>query len=168
MNATVRAEGKLTGRHVLIVMLGFFGLIFAVNGYFLYAALATHTGVVANEPYRKGLAYNDRIAAEARQNALGWRQGVTLAPDGKALVATFADRSGNAVTGLVLSGQIGRPSTGSHDVVLRFEETAPGRYTASFSALPRGGWLVDLQAAREASAGEDVVFRSRRRLWLKP
>ncbi len=59
-----QVDGALTGRHVLLIFLAFFGSIFAVNGWFLYSALSTHTGVVAVEPYRKGLAYNERIARD--------------------------------------------------------------------------------------------------------
>ena len=60
---------NLNGRHVLIGLLLFFGTIFAVNGYFMFVALSTYTGVVADEPYRKGLAYNARIAADERTRA---------------------------------------------------------------------------------------------------
>jgi len=73
MAASPEVQG-LRGRHVLFAFLGFFGVIFAVNGVFLYAALSTHTGVVANEPYRKGLNYNQRIAAFQAQEQLGWAE----------------------------------------------------------------------------------------------
>ncbi len=66
-----------------MLLIAFFGVIFAVNGYFLYSALSTHTGVVAIEPYRKGLAYNERIAADERQKALGWQRQTSLARDGR-------------------------------------------------------------------------------------
>ena len=38
---------------------------------------------VANEPYRKGLHYNERIAADARQAALGWTETVDVGRDGR-------------------------------------------------------------------------------------
>ena len=44
--------GAVKGRHVLFMFLGFFGAVFAVNGYFLYEALSTHSGVVAVEAMR--------------------------------------------------------------------------------------------------------------------
>src|SRR5688572_2876208 len=75
----------LRGGHVLAAFLAFFGVIFAVNGVFLYMALSTHTGLVAQEPYRKGLHYNDRIAAAERQQALGWTSDLRLAPESGAL-----------------------------------------------------------------------------------
>jgi nitrogen fixation protein FixH len=82
----------LQGWHVLLYVLGFFAPIFAVNGYFLYSALSTHTGIVANEPYRKGLHYNDRIAADATQAELGWHGDVELAPDNGRLKVAISSR----------------------------------------------------------------------------
>ena len=89
----------LEGWHVLAIFVAFFGAIFAVNGVFLYQALATNTGIVANEPYRKGLHYNERIAAQDAQNALGWAEAVQLTPSGD-LTLTLADGQGAPVTGI--------------------------------------------------------------------
>ena len=46
----------------------------------IYQAMSTHTGLVANEPYRKGLHYNDRIDADARQARLGWVDTLDVTP----------------------------------------------------------------------------------------
>ena len=45
----------LRGHHVLAGFLAFFGVVLAVNGAMIYSAISTHTGLVAIEPYRKGL-----------------------------------------------------------------------------------------------------------------
>ena len=161
------ANGLRVG-HVLALMIGFFGVIFAVNGVFLYVALSTHTGLVALEPYRKGLHYNDRIAAAERQEALRWTPDLRLVPESGALTLALTDASGLPVPGLEISGVIGRPSTVQHDTKLALFETAPGRYAAAVGAREPGDWLVTLEAARETSAGRDIVYRLRRRLWLKP
>ena len=68
-----RQQG-LRGRHVLWAFLGFFATVFVVNGAMIYSAVSTHSGLVANEPYRKGLHYNERIAADERQARLGWTE----------------------------------------------------------------------------------------------
>ena len=62
-----RQQQGLRGRHVLWVFLGFFATVFVVNGAMIYSAVSTYSGLVANEPYRKGLHYNERIAAAERQ-----------------------------------------------------------------------------------------------------
>ena len=97
---------SLDGRHVLFMLLAFFGVIFAVNGFFLVSALRTHTGVVAVEPYRKGLAYNTRIAADARQSDLGWKEHLDIQSAGL-LTLSLTDGSGAVVLSLDLGR--GRP-----------------------------------------------------------
>lgn len=161
----------LTGRHVLLAMVGFFGVIFAVNGVLLWKALATHSGLVANEPYRKGLAYNERIEADERQRRLGWTDDVQLVGRNTITVALAGD-AGAPVTGLEISAVLGRPTTTRQDMRLTLVEVAPGRYEAATGPLEAGAWLVALEARQSAVASAapvgEPVFRSKKRLWLKP
>ncbi|MBI5104899.1 MAG: FixH family protein, partial [Solirubrobacterales bacterium] len=76
---------EITGKHVLLGMLAFFGLIIAVNIVMMRLALSTHTGVVAENTYRKGVKYNEEIAASERMALLGWRNQMALAPTGDKL-----------------------------------------------------------------------------------
>ncbi|MCB1512065.1 MAG: FixH family protein, partial [Hyphomicrobiaceae bacterium] len=109
------SRGGLRGIHVLAIFLGFFGVVFAVNGVFLYQALSTHTGVVSRQPYRKGLEYNSRIADAERQQKLGWRDDLSYRREAGMLVVKITDKGGSPVTGLYVSGIIGRPSTAQQD-----------------------------------------------------
>lgn len=150
----------LKGQHVLGALVGFFGVVFAVNGVFLVSALRTHTGVVAVEPYRKGLAYNDRIALSDAQIALGWHDTIAVDRSG-VVVVTIAASNGEPVSQLRLTGRIGRAATETQDVRLTFSETASGQYRASTAELAPGSWVVEINAER----GE-ADYRARRRLWL--
>ena len=160
-----RTQQGLQGRHVLWLCLAFFAVIFAVNGAMIYSALSTNTGLVANEPYRKGLHYNERIAADERQARLGWTEALDVGRDGHVRIA-IVDPSGRAVRNLVLGATLGRPSTERLDRKLAMSETAPGRYEAQAGVLPGGTWLISLEARTSASA--DPIYRLRRRLWLAP
>lgn len=167
---TARREKGLTGRHVLIAFMTFFGIIFAVNGVLLHRALSTHAGVVANEPYRKGLEYNRRIEADERQAQLGWSATTALTRAGQVTV-TFADHDGRPVQGLDVTGVLGRPAAKGDDVSMRFAETAPGLYVASAGGVEPGTWLLSVEANRNAPAtttGDAPDFRLKRRLWLAP
>lgn len=157
---------QLTGRHVLLMFIAFFGVVFAVNGLFLVRALSTYSGVVAAEPYRKGLAYNERIAAGERQAALGWNDDLALGFDGT-LSVTMADAGGAPISGLHLTGVISRPSTAAADVALRLAERSPGHYSAPSTATAPGAWLAAIEARHQPGDAEPV-YRARRRLWLKP
>ncbi|HRY07496.1 MAG TPA: FixH family protein [Hyphomicrobiaceae bacterium] len=164
---TATGERVITGRHVLWGVIAFFGVIFAVNGVFLYEALSTYTGVVSREPYRKGLHYNERIAAEKEQQTRGWASDVALTSTGDGLAIILKDHQGNPVGGLTFEGRLGRPATEAMDVVLDFKETAPGSYLAAFATLAPGTWQVDLTAKELTSAGEKVVWRARKRVRWK-
>jgi nitrogen fixation protein FixH len=160
-----KAEG-LQGRHVLAVFLAFFAAVFIANGAMIYQAISTHTGLVANEPYRKGLHYNERIAAEARQAGLGWVDRLDVTRDGLVrLQLSWPD--GRPVTNLKIEGVLGRPSTIRHDIRLALAERSPGNYEAKLAPLAEGNWIVALEVfsgSREA----EPIYRMRRRLWLKP
>ena len=161
--AVVR-EGQLLGRHVLAMLVCFFGIIFVANGFFLFAALSTHSGEVASEPYRKGLAYNARIAAGERQAGREWRDTLTVATTGTVSLMLL-DRAGAPVPGLIVTATIGRPSTIRHDRSAPLIEQAAGSYVAGLGALEDGNWLITIEA-RSPSSGE-TTFRSRKRLWLR-
>lgn len=161
-----KAQG-LTGRHVLLALLGFFGFIFAVNGYFLSVALSTYSGVVSVEPYRKGLHYNDRIAAAERQGSLGWHDEIALAHDGSRLTFSLHGADGVPVTGLQVSASVGRPATMADDVSLALAETAPGQYEAALTLPEPGAYVAALEARRTNDPQDgEPVFRARKRLWV--
>ena len=168
MSRTVTKADELTGRHVLLIVIGFFAIVFAVNAYFVTIALSTHTGVVSNEPYRKGLKYNERIAAAGLQANLGWHDEVALAPDGRQLHVAIRDSTGQPVRGLTLSATLGRPATAKYDVTLPFEEREPGDYAAVTERLEPGAYIASVEVSDPARLGDGVLYRARKRLWLKP
>ena len=73
MSGTAWFANEIRGRHVLIGMIAFFGLIFLANGIFLYYALTTFGGGEKGSPYRSGLRYNETLAEAARAAELGWK-----------------------------------------------------------------------------------------------
>jgi nitrogen fixation protein FixH len=167
MPAPSFAQKTLTGRHVFLIFAGFFAVVFAVNAYFLRMALSTHSGVVANEPYRKGLRYNERILASADQAGRGWQDHVELSSGGRVLRVVLKDRSGRPVSGLSAVAILGRPSTQQLNEDLRLLESEPGRYEAPLGPHQPGTYIVDIEA-RSPSSPSDIVYRVRRRLWLAP
>jgi|LNFM01.1.fsa_nt_gb nitrogen fixation protein FixH len=167
----VGPQPGLRGHHVLAGFIVFFGTIFAVNGVLLYKALSTHSGIVAQEPYRKGLHYNERVDADERQRALGWREDIALDAKGQVGV-TLTNSTGGAVTDLSITGYLGRPSTTKHDLEVKLKEIRPGQYSADVGALETGAWLLALEARPtldgRAAATSEPIYRLKRRLWLKP
>ena len=63
----------IEGRHVLMGLIAFFGVMLCANGIFLYLAMTTFAGGDTADPYRKGLNYNETLVAAERQAERGWR-----------------------------------------------------------------------------------------------
>ena len=155
---------QLTGRHVLFYLFGFFGVMLFANGVFLYFALTTFNGLENPNAYQDGVNYNVRIEAERRQAALGWAHEVSLTQDGR-LDVSVRDRSGNAVTGLSVSGTLVRPVSDRFAREIQLDEVNTGLYRAQVSNIQSGNWIVALSAN---DTGSDVTYRLKERLWLKP
>jgi nitrogen fixation protein FixH len=153
----------LTGKRVLILLAASFGIVFAINGFFVYKALSTAPGEESGASYEAGLRYNS-ILAEARvQNALGWQHKSSL--DNGYLRLTFQDAAGRPVTQLALTAEIERPA-GSSSTRLAFEEKSDGIYQAPLS-VSAGTWIASITAKR-SSAGEpsQSFYRLRERIWI--
>lgn len=62
-----KEKSQKAGRKFLLGLILFFLAVATVDGYFVYKALSTHTGVVVDKPYERGLKYNEIIAEAKRQ-----------------------------------------------------------------------------------------------------
>ncbi|MEL7049285.1 MAG: FixH family protein, partial [Pseudomonadota bacterium] len=145
-----------------------FGVILAVNGVFLYQAIGSYTGIVSDEPYRKGLHYNDRILADAVQHTLGWTHDLKVDKDGNVRLQVV-DRSGEALENLDVQVKIGRPSTAQGEITQNLKASGPGVYEANVGALPSGNLVSAIEIKHLQRNGEMVVaYRAKERIWLKP
>lgn len=68
-------ESKKEGRKVLFYLLGFFVVFASVDAFFVYKAVSTNTGVVAENAYEIGLNYNEIIAESKKDKDDG--QGIS-------------------------------------------------------------------------------------------
>src|ERR1700686_4297123 len=121
----------LTGRKVLFMLVGFFGVVFAVN--FLMAKLAIDTlpGTEVDSAYSASLAYENEIAAARDQNARNWKVDAHIqrGPDGGATVQVEArDNSGAPMSGLKFQGRFERPADRRADQAVALAEVASGIY----------------------------------------
>lgn len=164
MMKTVRwLDNGIDGRHVLLALLVFFGVMLVANGALVYYAINTFSGGDRPDPYRSGLRYNETIAADTRQAALGWESLLAYDPASGRLTLWFADEAGQPVTGLALEATLSRPATDREDRPVAFQETEAGVYAADI-AIPPGAWVISL-ATSDAGKG-DPVYRLRRRLFV--
>lgn len=161
------ASGRtgITGRHVLLTMLGLFGVVIGVNALFVYLALDSFTGVTTARPYQEGLAYNEVLAARAAQRDLGWNGAVTVAggaSGGERISVTLRDSAGRAIAGLQLRGSLKRPVRDGIDQPLFWREAMPGTYEAAAVLPERGIW--DLVVTADDGSGRS--FEMKARIWF--
>lgn len=160
-STTLEPGARLTGGKVLLILIGFFGVVFAVNGLMAYDAVSTFRGEVEAHPYEDGLAYNGQIAAAQAQARRGWKVDVQLDPAGPR--ASFRDADGRALEGLVVSGRWGAPADKTRDRAFAMHEAEPGDYVAQGASATAGAWDLELEAKR----GAETLFRSHNRVTLR-
>jgi nitrogen fixation protein FixH len=158
----------LTGRHVLLGMIAFFAVTLAVNSFMIYQAVSTFGGIETADAYRRGIAYNRRIAEGDQQSATGWSDRVEIARDPSRLLVSMRDRDGEPVIGLAMTAKIGRPATDLYDAEVKLREIGPGEYVAEIAAPGTGSWIADILASRSAEEPARLNYQARRRLWVKP
>ncbi|MEO1553368.1 MAG: FixH family protein [Pseudomonadota bacterium] len=132
------SEKTLKGWHVLLIMLGFFGIMFAVNGVFLYHAITSFPGEDIKKSYVQGLNYNDTLAARAAQAELGWQAEAGL--EGRTLVFRLFDADDQPLSAVSVIGELRRAATRQADRALVFENQYDGSYTVDVGDLNKGQW----------------------------
>ena len=127
---------KSDGRFILMCFVAFFALIVVVNSIFIYMALNTHSGVVTQQPYEKGLAYNETLAKAKTQpdleHTVSYESGVLR----------WSLPMGNAV----VNANIVRPVQDGYDFEIPLKHMGGGIYEANPTLPLKGAWTAKLKA----------------------
>ena len=155
MTVAIKPAWTITGRHVLVAMVVFFGLIIAVDTFFIVTAYRTFSGQVASNPYEAGLAFNRTLEQRRREAALGWTAQVDT-PEPGVVAVRLLDKAGAPLSTLSLTGVLERPATEVGRQILDFKPAGDGWYRAA--ARLDGAW--DLHAtARDPRESFEVRTR---------
>jgi nitrogen fixation protein FixH len=159
-----RRPREVTGRMVLICLLGFFGVVAAVNAVLVRAAVSTFGGVETQNAYQAGLDFSREIAAADAQEALHWQVKATVQAGHAATAVEIVarDAQGRPLTGLDASAQLVHPTDRRFDVTVPLDERAAGTFGGQSSAV-HGNWLLVIDLSRNG----DRLFRSRNRVYLR-
>lgn len=157
-----RAPRVLTGRMVLIYLVAFFGVIFAMNFFMIRVAISTFSGVETESAYKAGLSFKNDIAAVNAQDARHWNVEANLQRgEASRIVVTARDSQAQSIVGLSTDIRLAHPTDKRRDVAIEFVETTPGQFQ-SLTPLPEGQWDLVIGLKR----GEEIVFRSKSRITL--
>lgn len=142
-----------TGKHMTVILVAGFAVVFAVN--FLMASLASSTfgGVVVENSYVASQHFNRWLDEAAKEKALGWKVDVSRRSDGRLNVA-LAGVPAYPTVKAVARHPLGRKP----DVALTFEKDVTGGYVSD-KVLPEGRWILrfDIEAGGKVWRGEDQV-----------
>lgn len=151
-------KGKpLTGRKVLAIAVGFFGVIISVNLVLAWNAVQTFPGLEVANSYVASQKFNDRADA---QRALGWD--VDARVEGGHLILAITDaETGRPVQLAGLDATLGRATHVRDDIAPDFT-FANGVYVAPVALAP-GNWNLRMLAR----AQDGTEFRQRVVLHLR-
>jgi len=155
---------ELTGRMVLICLVGFFGIVAAVNAIMMVAAISTLSGLDSDSPYQAGLAFDEEIAAARTQQALRWQVDANVETDeGKTLVEiTARDADGAPLPGLTATASLAHPADRRLDRDLAMTQDGPGHFRG-VTGTAVGQWDLVIELARDGTRR----FRSKNRIVLR-
>jgi len=138
-----KKEFRLTGFHVLMMLIVFFGIIFAVNFQLVYYANTSWTGLLPGNGYEASIKYDAEAKKARAMLAKGWKA-ILGDTSGHKLYITLTTKDGKPVTGLKTEATIGHPAGDRDDHALKMRETAPGHYQTEAPVKP-GSWRVDVK-----------------------
>jgi nitrogen fixation protein FixH len=135
----------LTGYHMAAILIGFFGIVIAVNIYMAKLAIGTFGGTVVDNSYVASQNYNAWLAEADKQARLGWKVGATRLSDGK-LEVTILD-NGAVGNGFTINAKAEHPLGRAPERPLNLIPQDDGRYV-SREVLPAGRWLLRIEVTR--------------------
>jgi nitrogen fixation protein FixH len=159
MTAKARSPREFTGKHMLAIILAFFGVVITVNLTMATLATTSWTGLVVENTYVASQQFNKKAEEGRAQAALGWTAKLTVA-NGEVRYG-LTDAAGKPVALHGVKVLFRHPAYESEDESVAL---APGQ-RQEFAArhVPRDGvWIVEV----DADAGLAEPYRDVRRVMI--
>jgi nitrogen fixation protein FixH len=126
-------------------------------------AVNSFTGLSEADPYRRGLDYNETIAARQKDRDLGWRVSVGYEPKGalRGVVKVAArDAQGAELSGVRITGTASR---GGNDIPVAFSVLDDGSAEGALSVDAPGRWFLRIRIE-----GERASIERKREIFIEP
>lgn len=145
---------ELTGKHVLAMLVVFFGIIITVSIVFTTLAVKSFRGEDVKQSYRQGVDYNQALAERETQSTLGWQASTNVigAADARKLIIQIKQDDDQPLPNLDVTGQLRHPVDSTLDRPLEFVIMEDGRAQAGISNL-YGQWTAHVTATN----GDDML-----------
>jgi nitrogen fixation protein FixH len=157
MTAKAQKPREFTGKHMLAIILAFFGVIIAVNLTMATLANTSWTGLVVENTYVASQQFNKKAEEGRAQAALGWAGKLTIASGEVRYSLTDADGKPVPLHGVKVLFR--HPAYESEDKSVTLALATGQEFAAQH--MPRDGvWIVEV----DADAGLAKPYRDVRRI----
>ena len=140
---TQSQPGEFTGRHMLIIMLAFFGVVISVNTYMAVQASRSWTGLVVPNSYVASQGFDKETAR--RMQALDAGAQASVNTDNGYVVVVFKGRSGEPLEAENIVLRVSHPVDPNLDKSVALKMGEAGTFKTE-QALPPGTWVGEVSA----------------------
>jgi len=141
-----RNPKPFTGRHMLFILVGGFGIVAAVNFYMASLAVGGFHGIVVENSYVASQKFNGWLEEAEKDRALGWAATAERDAMGRVLVRTSGVPEDAAV-----SAALRRP-LGQHEFAqLNFVAVEPGLFRST-TPVSEGRWTMRMTIAAQGQS----------------
>ena len=137
------------------IFIGFFVFLAGVEAWFVTIAHTTFSGVVTDNAYSIGLAYDDVLAQREAAKRLGWSSSLQF-DRGEGLSGRLTlvaqDAQGKPLTDVTVHATTERMSRFPQILPVAFSEVSPGQYTAQLEVPLAGRWFIRTKLEKDGSA----------------
>lgn len=148
-------QREFTGKHMILVVGLFFGTIITVNLILAYFATTSWTGLVVESSYVASQQFNEKLAAQKVQAALGWTP-ILHYQNGR-IEFELSDAAGKPVVAGFAEAELKRPSHEREDQVITLLANEAA-FVADYT-LAKGAWDVFVTVTSED--GTPFIYRER-------
>jgi len=158
--STNQHSGEFTGRHMLMIMVAFFGVIIAVNIGMARLAGSSFGGLVVKNSYVASQEFNEKLEQSREQLALGWTPTFQVVKG--TIRYRLTDKDGNIVAATAASVQFRHPSYEAADWSVPLKRADDGSFEA-VQAARNGTWIVQI----DSDVGRAAPYRDVRRIVIR-
>lgn len=143
-----------SSRKPLWYIMAAFSVVLVANGFLIFYAANSWTGLETKQPFAKGLAYNTNIEAARHQRLLGWQTEMTTSfnEDDKlsgSATVHFSDKNSYPLTDLEVRIAVTRPTHEGYDQEFDLVHLGDGVYRGAFTLPLKGQWDFRILARRD-------------------
>ncbi|TIL83373.1 MAG: cytochrome oxidase [Mesorhizobium sp.] len=159
MSTNTQKTREFTGRHMLLTILGFFGVVIAVNLTMATLASKSWTGLVVENTYVASQQFNKKAEEGRAQAALGWTGNLTIARS--EVRYSLSDATGKSVPLHGVKILFRHPAYEAEDKSVTLALASAQEFAAR--DVPKDGvWIVEV----DADAGLAEPYRDVRRIMI--